>query len=136
MRLIPVNPENTTHLRLLYDLLEEREPEQSISHKRMPTMVEHCNFVDSNPYMGWFLIEAVDSFVGACYITHQRELGISIFKQHRGNGYAKESLRMLMSRYPGRHLANINPQNVASIGMFTSLGFTGPIQITMEKTDA
>lgn len=132
MRLVPVKPDLAVHIRILYDLLEERDPRQSISHKKMPKMSEHMAFVASQPYLAWYLI-CVDTFVGACYITRQHELGIGIFKAHRANGYAEAALKMLMEKHPGRHLSNINPQNEASLQLFAKLGFTGPIQVTLSK---
>ena len=42
--------------RVLYELLAERNPEQNISHKAMPSFDEHCAFVASKPYQAWYLI--------------------------------------------------------------------------------
>jgi RimJ/RimL family protein N-acetyltransferase len=130
-------------LRRLYDLLAERKPEQSISHKRMPSWEEHVAFVESRPYEAWYLIDVVTENVddvaliteiaGAVYLSRQREIGIGIFERFRGNGYASHAVRSLMTRHPGRFLANINPANEPSIKLFRSLGFGGPIQITLEK---
>lgn len=127
----------------LWRLLSERTPEQSISHKAMPTWDEHVSFIESRPYEAWYLIEAVlenvddvalhTEIVGATYLSKQREIGIGIFSQYRGNGYGKHAVRTLMARHPGRFLANINPANEPSIQLFRSLGFGGPIQITLEK---
>jgi RimJ/RimL family protein N-acetyltransferase len=129
---------------LLFKLLQERTPEQSISHKDMPTLEEHRAFIASKPYEAWYLVEVVvdivdcvaliTELVGAVYLTRQREIGVGILKQYRGNGYGKHAVKAVMERHPGgRFLANINPQNEASIALFRNLGFGGPIQITMEK---
>ena len=108
----------------LYELLRERTEQQSISHKKMPTYQEHCRFVDSKPYKDWFLIEDHGEAVGAIYLTHQNEIGVFIFKKYQGKGYGPLAIHMLMCRFPGeRFLANINPNNAASIKCFTQLGF-------------
>jgi RimJ/RimL family protein N-acetyltransferase len=107
----------------LYDLLKERTPEQSISHKAMPTWEGHCEFVASRPYLFWYLIEDRNDYLGACYLSRQREIGISIFKDFRGCGYGREAVELLMSTHPGKFLANVAPTNPVSAHMFARLGF-------------
>jgi len=109
---------------ILFRLLAEREPSESISHRGMPTFDEHCAFVRSRPYLTWYLIEADWKIVGATYLSHQREIGIGIFREHRGQHYAKAAIRLLMERHPGRFLANINPANQKSNDLFAGFGFT------------
>ncbi len=119
----------------LFDLLREREPHQSISHKAMPTWEEHCEFISSRPYGAWYLIEDGGLARGACYLSKQREIGIGIFKACRGRGYGRAAVLALMEKHPGRFLSNINPANEASLKLFRGLGFGGPIQITLEKPE-
>jgi RimJ/RimL family protein N-acetyltransferase len=107
----------------LYDLLAERTPQESISHKEMPTMAEHAKFVRSNPYTFWALVQVGTEYVGSVYISKQRELGISIFQKHRGHGYATRALQMAMEKLPGKFLANISPFNQKSVELFEKLGF-------------
>lgn len=116
--------------RVLYDLLKEREPHQSISHKRMPDFDQHSKFVASRPYAAWYLIEnafdarvAAPVTVGAIYLTRQREVGLFIFRAHRGKGYGKKALAELRRLHPGKLLANIAPGNEGSQSFFSSLGF-------------
>jgi RimJ/RimL family protein N-acetyltransferase len=120
---------------VLYDLLKERTKEQSISHYSMPTMAEHIAFVRTNPYIGWYLIEsappAPKAWVGAIYLTPKREIGIFIFREHQGNGYATAALATLRRMHPGRILANINPHNGPSLEFFRKHGGR-EIQITLE----
>jgi len=130
MKLVPVSRERQA-INILYDLLAERTPEQSISHKSMPTMEEHAKFVRSLPYRAWYLIEVGNEYVGCVYLSKQREIGVSIFEKRRGNGYATEAVRELMRKWPGRFLANINPLNTASMAFFKKLGFS-LLQVTME----
>lgn len=128
MKLVPVSRERQA-INILYDLLAERTPEQSISHKSMPTMEEHAAFVRSLPYRAWYLIQVGNEYVGCVYLSKQREIGVSIFEKRRGNGYATEAVQELMRKWPGRFLANIAPNNKASQAFFTKLGFT-PLQVT------
>jgi RimJ/RimL family protein N-acetyltransferase len=115
---------------ILWGLLFERTPQQSISHKRMPTVTEHRAYIASKPHQHWYLIDCGD-IVGAIYLSHQREIGIGILHAYRGKRYAPNAVRMLMERHPGRFLANINPANEASISLFRGLGFR-QIQVTYE----
>lgn len=107
--------------RVLYDLLAERTPEQSISHKTMPTQQEHRAFVGGSPYLRWYLIE-VEQPIGAIYLTRQREIGLSIFRAHQRKGYGRAAVLELMRMHPGKFLANVNPANEASRKLWESLG--------------
>jgi RimJ/RimL family protein N-acetyltransferase len=110
---------------ILFDLLKERTPEQSISHKSMPSMEEHINFVRSVPYRAWFLIQnEANEYAGSCYLTDQYEIGVFIFKKHQQQGYGKEAVEAIMGMYRGPFLANVNPKNKASAKLFEGLGFT------------
>lgn len=132
MKLVAINKAKHEQVKFLYDLLAEREPEESISHKTMPTFPEHQQFVKSNPYFAWYLIEVGKEHVGTIYLTRGREIGISILKSHRRKGYAEEAIRQLMERWPGKFYANINPANIKSIMMFGKFGF-GLVQHTYAK---
>lgn len=119
-------------MRVLYDLLAERTPGQSISHKAMPTYREHQAFVASNPYQFWYLISGqtrtdfwggkLNEMLGAIYLTRQREIGLSIFRAHQRKGYGRAAVLELMRMHPGRFLANVNPANEASRKLWESLG--------------
>lgn len=133
MRLVDVYTDLHTAIPLLYQLLQEREPQQSISHRKMPTYREHEDFVCSVPYMDWRLIVDDREPVGAVYLTKRREIGIAVLKSHRRKGLATQALQQLMKEHPGEILANINPANEPSIALFRSLGFDGPVQITLRQ---
>lgn len=120
-------------LQILYDLLAEREPHHSISHKEMPSFEQHKRFVGSVPYLDWQLIEADGQYVGAVYLSKQREIGIGILKAHQGNGYGIAGVQAMMERWPGKFYANINPYNTPSIALFQKLG-AKYIQKTYELT--
>lgn len=119
---------------LPYALLSEREPEQNISHRAMPTWDEHRDFVLSRPYPRWYSFDSQDGHPAGCaYLTARREVGIGVLKRFRGQGLASAAIDELMRLHPGRFLANIAPANAASIALFRKLGFGGPIQVTLEK---
>lgn len=132
MNLIDVYSDRLHYSSHLYVLLDERTPEQSISHNGMPTWKKHLAFVRSRPYLHWYMIEVGDKIVGCCYLSKQREIGISIYAPERGNRYATCALQLMMKRHPGKFLSNVNPLNEASIGLFTKLGFK-LLQVTYEK---
>lgn len=116
----------------LYALMTEREAHVNISHRAMPTAEQHLAFVRSRPYRAWYLCHVKHRVVGAIYLSKQGEIGIFIFKAHRGHGYGKQAVKALMDKHPGNFLANINPANEASIKFFEKLGFR-PMQVTYEK---
>ena len=116
---------------LLYNLLKERESFHNISHKEMPTWEDHVKFVLSRPYRVWYAIEDVD-LVGSCYLSKKREIGVFVLKEFQGKGYGTFAVKDMMRRWPGRLLANINPENKASQAFFQKMGFGGPIQYTYE----
>ena len=117
--LLIFRPVHDAHIQVLYDLLEERTPEQSISHKRMPEMHEHVDFVRSDPYKAWYIITTPGLYqtcrkIGAIYLTHKDEIGIAIFQEFRNKGYGKESVKKLKKIFPVKMYANINPDNYPS----------------------
>jgi RimJ/RimL family protein N-acetyltransferase len=112
-------------LDVLYNLLEEREPEQNISHKKMPTRKEHEAFVERHPYTWYFICadENYDIIYGSVYVTNKREVGIQIFNEYKNTGVATLALKQLMEIHEGTLYANINPDNAPSIKFFEKHGF-------------
>jgi RimJ/RimL family protein N-acetyltransferase len=108
----------------LWDLLRERTPDQNISHEEMPEWEDHVAFVDGEPYLAWYLIcekrvlPCTYRKLGMIYLTHNREVGIQIFKRYQGKGYGKGAIQLLMRKHPGKFYANINPNNTQSIKFF------------------
>ena len=115
----------------LYGLLEERTKSQSISHKKMPTFTEHLNFLKSMPYKAWWIVFDREP-MGMAYLTKNDEIGVFLLKKHWNKGYGKRLIKMITEQRPEkRFLANINPNNKRSIGVFQKLGFK-KIQVTFE----
>lgn len=118
---------------LTWQLLEERPAEASISHRQMPTWRQHEAYVLNHPYVAWYAILNDDSFaVGTVLLTKHNEIGIAILRAHQRNGYAREAVSEIMRMHDaapalpgerrGTFLANVNPNNPASIALFKSLG--------------
>jgi RimJ/RimL family protein N-acetyltransferase len=121
MRLVDVYTEPESN-DFLWRLLAQRPQQANISHRKMPTWQEHCDFVDSRPYLYWYLIDCGD-YVGAVYLSKQREIGIGVLAQFWGHGYGKSAIQMLMAKHPGKFLANVAPGNRVSIELFADMGF-------------
>ena len=95
-----------------------------------------------NEYEWWFIIEDEGSPVGAIYLTYRSEIGVQIALKHRRKGYAREAIERLIAMTSiiknqdpfarTQYLANINPDNGASIALFTELGFQ-TVQMTLRK---
>lgn len=138
MYLQEVDPYDGAQVQALYELLKERTPIESISHKEMPSFEQHGRFVRSKPYEHWYLIRSSAEFryddLGSIYLTRQDEIGLHLFTRHRGCGYGTMAMLELMKLCPRhRYLANINPMNGISKDFFAKHGFA-PIQVTMELT--
>lgn len=123
MKLVDIYTDETVSAVLLWQLMAEREPDQNISHKGMPTVEQHAQFMQSHPYLAWYAVVVDGRAVGAVYLSKFREIGIAILKAHRGHGHGKRAVQMLIERHPGKFLANINPRNSTSARLFHQLGF-------------
>lgn len=136
INLVAVKVTDPWAIDFLYNLCRERETENksNISFK-MPTYDEHRDFVMSNPYRVWFLICIGSDHERAGYITlsYQNEIGIYLARRHRGKGIGFKVIEHITDKIKplpaipgvrsGKFLANINPDNKASIKLFKGLGF-------------
>jgi len=107
----------------LYKLLAERRVSESISHKRHPSLKEHLNFVRSKPYLGWYLIEDGQDWLGTCYITKYREVGIWLMPNAKGRGAGKQAMQKLLAMYPGRVFTNTALHNDGAFKFYERCGF-------------
>ena len=120
--------------RFLYNQLKERDPIINISHKKMPTYLEHSKFVLSKPYSKWYIIIYKNKKIGNVYLTKMNEIGIFILKSIKIEGLGKIILDTLMKKDPrSRYLANVSPRNIKSSNFFKRNGFK-LIQNTYELT--
>ena len=79
--------------KFLYEMLEERELIQNITHKKIPSYNEHVNFIKSNPYSNWYIIFENNKKIGTVYLSKENEVGVFIIKKNQRNGIGKESLK-------------------------------------------
>jgi RimJ/RimL family protein N-acetyltransferase len=118
---------------VLWELLGERKPHQNISHSEMPTWEEHCAFVDSEPYDGWWLIEDGGKIRGSVYFTKQREIGIFVFERYAGMGYGADAVKFIEDHYELPVHANISIRNAQSMAFFVKQGYEF-LQVTLRKS--
>lgn len=108
----------------LYELLLERDPKINISHKKIPTYQQHKKFVNSKPYLKWYVIYFKDIKIGSVYLSQQNEIGIHVKKKWNDESTLKIVVKLLMQKNPkNRYLVNINPKNKKLIRFFKNQGF-------------
>jgi RimJ/RimL family protein N-acetyltransferase len=150
MKLIPVDPTNEEHVRFLYELFLSRPESARISSKgEPPTFKEHRHFVENHPYADWSLVQLSDASwaggplefpIGAVFISQPArpsvvgdELSVDILPTYRGMGHAERALSLMMEKHaPRRFIANVAPENYASMALFKKLGFK-LCQVTFER---
>lgn len=138
MKLVPVRG-NPDAVGILYQLLEERPPENRISHESMPTREEHERFVESHPFPHWYLIDNAGVYVGSIEVTDRNEIGVALLQPFQKKGFAYQALTMFLANHQplpaipairnGKWLANIATRNEASKDFFSRMGFK-PLQET------
>ena len=68
------------HIDILYELLKKRE--FSISHRQIPSYMEHREFVIDNPYRAWVLIKNSEDYIGSLYLKEDNSIGINVQSQN------------------------------------------------------
>ena len=121
-------------LDFLYELLKYRDGNSNISHKKMPTFLQHKKFVNSKPYVYWYIILQDNEEIGSVYITMLNEIGLHLKQEFNNLKLEKKILNLLMLKHPKtRFLININPKNKKRIDFLKKNGFK-LIQYTFEFT--
>jgi hypothetical protein len=123
---IKLRPVTKNDALFLYDLLKTRDPIASISHKKMPNYDEHVNFILSNPYTIWYIIEYEREKTGSIYLSKQDEIGISLVDNSLYDKIGKSIIKLLFKNNPRkRYFAKTSPQNKKLQNFFVNNGFTG-----------
>ena len=123
---IKLKPVTKNDALFLYDLLKARNPIANISHKKMPSYDEHVNFILSNPYPIWYIIEYEGKKIGSVYLSKQDEIGISLVDNSLYDKIGKSIIKLLNKNNPRkRYLAKVSPQNKKLQNFFINNGFTG-----------
>ena len=103
----------------LFKLLQDRKPNVSISHKKMPTYLQHVEFIESKPYEKWYIVLLDEKNIGSTYLSKNDEIGISLIEEMQGKGMGSRILELIIEKNPrNRYLANINPNNSSSVRFF------------------
>ena len=111
-------------LNFLFELLESRNSNENISHKKMPTFSQHKKFVLSKPYSKWYIIYQNSVKIGSIYLSKQDEIGMSILKKYKKSNIDFKPIQLLMKKNPRkRYLANISIKNKKSIKFFKEQKF-------------
>ncbi len=119
---------------VLWDLMLERTEEHEVNISfSMPSREEHEAFFKHSPYALWYLVENGGDWVGYVYTSWDNEVGLWLFREHRGKGYGPQILKKLLDevsplpgvpgKRPSHFVANIHPLNERSIHLFQSFGF-------------
>ncbi|EPA05227.1 hypothetical protein BG20_I0207 [Candidatus Nitrosarchaeum limnium BG20] len=108
----------------LYRILEQRNPNNNISHKKMPTLLQHRKFIESDPYSYWYVIYFSNLKIGTVYLTSINEIGLHIKNEFQNLQIEKTILNKLFRKHPrNRYLVNINPKNKRMILFLKNNGF-------------
>ena len=123
---IKLKPVTKNDALFLYNLLKTRDPLANISHKKMPSYDEHVNFILSNPYPIWYIIEYEGKKIGSVYLSKQDEIGISLVDNSLYDKIGKSIIKLLFKNNPRkRYFAKTSPQNKKLQNFFVNNGFTG-----------
>ena len=110
----------------LHDLLKARDSLVNISHKKVPSYSEHVNFILSNPYTIWYIIEYEGKKIGSVYLSKHDEIGISLVDNSLYDKIGKSIIKLLIKNNPRKHyLAKVSPRNKKLQNFFVNNGFTG-----------
>jgi len=121
---IKLKTANSEELKFLYELLKQREPEQNISHRKMPNYNQHVKFVKSKPYAFWYIVIENGERIGSVYLTDLDEVGISFVKRKKGKGLEEEVLKIIMKKHSRkRFFVNISTKNKKLELLVKKIGF-------------
>tara|TARA_B100000768_G_scaffold177471_1_gene191711 strand:- start:777 stop:1202 length:426 start_codon:yes stop_codon:yes gene_type:complete len=102
----------------LFKLLNQRK--HFISHKKKPSFAEHQEFVRSNPYRVWYILERNSKPIGTIYISKENTIGIN-FSVSTDYKFIEEVLNYVKANYSplpaiksirgGAFSINVSPKN-------------------------
>jgi len=105
LKLKPVKKKDYT---FLYELLANRDPNENISHKTMPTWEEHVKFNNNKPYYIDRIIYLNDKPLGRLYVTSTSRIGIRI----KNRSFKKIIIEEILKTYnPCKHFINVSPKD-------------------------
>jgi len=107
---ITLRPVTKKDYKFLYDLLQQRNPKESISHREMPAYDEHIRFNNTKPYKVDYIICTGSIPIGRLYITPASEIGIKVMNKIR-EPVIRELLRIVLDNFTYRFCFNISPND-------------------------
>jgi UDP-4-amino-4,6-dideoxy-N-acetyl-beta-L-altrosamine N-acetyltransferase len=122
---VTATPEQTE---ILMDLLKNRK--YPISHKKIPSLKQHSNFVANHPYRNWSIIYSNEIVIGAFYLTNDNAIGIDL-KIDKSEVYEAviekirtvyQPLETIPSVRPGYFFLNLAPGNHVLADVLKQLG--------------
>ena len=121
---ISIKPIEIKDNRFLFQLLSERKLNENISHKKMPSYLQHVKFVASKPYKKWHIIYDKNKKIGSIYISKQTEIGLFIKTNEWKHEIANKGIRVLMKiNNEKRYLVNVNPKNKKMVNFYKKNDF-------------
>tara|TARA_B110000971_G_C19962188_1_gene478492 strand:- start:440 stop:1297 length:858 start_codon:yes stop_codon:yes gene_type:complete len=123
-----------TDVDALFRLLNKRK--YSISHAKAPSYESHKSFVESNPYMHWYLI-SLDHPVGTFYIQSDNSIGMNFCNPATDTvkevlGFIKrnfEPQKAVSSKIPPYFYINVSEKNMDIKNILDGLKLN-PIQVS------
>ena len=114
-------------IKKLYQLLLNKK--YSISHKELPSLKEHEEFVLKNPYLEWYLIYKNGIVLGSVYIQSDNSIGINLNNLLEDDimeviGFIKtnhQPLCSIKSQRRGEFYINVSPDNLILIKILIKL---------------
>ena len=121
---------------MLYELLKNRG-DHSISHKKMPSLKDHRDFVKNHPYRKWYIVLKNGSAYGTFYILKDNCVGLFLRKWYSSEvkivlDWIKKNhqpLSAIPSVRRDTFFINVSPQNSALINILNELK-SNKIQLT------
>ena len=139
--LIRIDCKKTSHIRILYILLSKRK--YSISHKKLPSYLEHKNFVNNSPYRVWYLIKNINSYIGSIYISNENVIGLNV--DFHNSGEYIEILKILLNIHKplkpinsirnSHFVINVSPHNKVLLDCMNKIGMEHIQTSFLIKTD-
>jgi len=121
---ISIKPIEIKDNRFLFQLLSERKLNENISHKKMPSYLQHVEFVASKPYKKWHIIYDKNKKIGSIYISKQNEIGLFFKTNEWKHEIANKCIKLLMKiNNEKRYLVNVNPKNKKMVNFYKKNDF-------------
>ena len=108
----------------LYDMLKERDATINVTHKKLPTFVEHLEFIKSDPYDAWYIIEIESKQIGHIWLDNVDRIGFFTKKEFKGFGFIIPAFEKLKEIHPRKkYVGKLNPKNIEIQNLLTKLKF-------------